>query len=181
MKKGLIYGSLVTVLGLNLFVGAQLYLLNAHAGPGDKDEPRDSLKLFATVHCIRITRDGLVYVCDRGNNRIQVFRRDGGFVTEFAVAPATRGVGSTWDVDLSPDRLQTYLYIADGENNHVWTLLRESGRILSKFGRSGRYAGQFHWVHNLAVDSKGNLYTTEVDSGKRAQKFVYRGTFPLAE
>ncbi len=65
-------------------------------------------------------------------------------------------------------------YNADGENNHVWTLLRDSGRILGFFGRSGRQAGQFHWVHNMAVDSKGNIYTTEVDNGKRAQKFVAR-------
>lgn len=152
-----------------------------HWGATGRPPGAAGVKPFAIVHCIRIARDGLVYVCDRGNNRIQVFRRDGTFVTEFAVAPATRGIGSTWDVELSPDRAQTYLYTADGENNHVWTLLRESGRILSKFGRNGRYAGQFHWVHNLAVDSKGNLYTTEVDTGKRAQKFVYRGTFPIAE
>jgi DNA-binding beta-propeller fold protein YncE len=143
----------------------------AHARPpGDP-----SVKPFGTpVHCVRLARDGLLYVCDRKNNRIQVFRKDGTFVKEFFVAPDTRGNGSTWDVDLSPDSLQTYLYNADGENNHVWMLLRDSGRILGTFGRSGRSAGQFHWIHNLAVDSKGNIYTTEVDTGKRAQKFVLR-------
>jgi hypothetical protein len=103
-----------------------------------------------------------------------VFRKDGTFVREFPVAPQTRGNGSTWDVDLSPDPAQTHLYTADGENNQVWMLLRESGRVLGAFGRSGRSAGQFHWVHNMAVDSAGNIYTTEVDSGKRAQKFVLR-------
>ncbi len=127
------------------------------------------------VHCVRLARDGLLYVCDRAHNRIQVFRTDGAFVKEFAVAPATRGNGSAWDADLSPDQAQTFLYAADGENNRVWTLLRETGRILGAFGRSGRQAGQFHWIHNLAVDSRGNVYTTEVDSGKRAQKFVLRG------
>ena len=109
------------------------------------------------------------------NNRIQVFRKDGTFVKEFCVAPDTRGNGSTWDVDLSPDPPQTYLYMADGENNHVWMLLaRQRHACLGTFGRSGRSAGQFHWVHNMAVDSKGNIYTTEVDTGKRAQKFVLR-------
>ncbi len=138
--------------------------------PGDP-----SVKPFGSpVHCVRLARDGLLYVCDRKHNRIQVFRKDGTFVKEFFVAPDTRGNGSTWDVDLSPDPPQTYLYNADGENNHVWMLLRDSGRVLGTFGRSGRSPGQFHWVHNLAVDSKGNIYTTEVDTGKRAQKFVLR-------
>jgi hypothetical protein len=97
-------------------------------------------------------------VCDRVNNRIQVFRKDGTFVKEFIVAPDTRGNGSTWDADLSHDAAQTFLYNVDGENNHVWTLLRDSGRILGVFGRSGRQAGQFHRVHNMAVDSKGNIH-----------------------
>ena len=145
--------------------------------PGDP-----SVKSFGNpVHCVRLARDGLLYVCDRMNNRIQVFKKDGAFVKEFLVAPTTRGNGSVWDVDLSHDPPQTWLYNADGENNHVWTLLRESGKVLAKFGRNGRQAGQFHWVHNLAVDSRGNIYTTEVDTGKRAQKFVFKGTLPVAE
>jgi hypothetical protein len=106
---------------------------------------------------------------------------DGSFVKEFVVAPATRGNGSVWDVDVSHDPSQTWLYNADGENNHVWTLVRESGRVLAKFGWSERQAGQFRWVHNLAVDSRGNIYTTEVDIGKRAQKFVFEGTVEVAE
>ena len=136
--------------------------------PGDR-----SVKGFGTpVHCVRLARDGLLYVCDRANNRIQVFRTDGTFVRELPVAAETRGNGSTWDVDLSPDGAQTFLHAADGTNNVVWTLLRESGRLLGSFGRSGRRAGELHWVHNLAVDSRGNIYTTEVDTGQRAQKFV---------
>ena len=59
---------------------------------------------------------------------------------------------------------------------YVWTLLRKTGDILDRFGRNGRNAGQFHWVHNLAVDSKGNIYTSEVDTGKRVQKFTLRRT-----
>ncbi len=124
------------------------------------------------VHCVRITEDGLVYVCDRLNNRIQVFRKNGTFVKEFFLDRATLGNGSAWDVDVSPDRRQRWLYNPDGENNKVWILERESGVIADTFGRNGRYAGQFHWIHNLAVDSRGNIYTAEVDTGKRAQKFV---------
>jgi hypothetical protein len=81
-----------------------------------------------------------------------------------------------WDADLSPDTAQAFIHTADGENNVVWNLLRDTGRVLGSFGRHGRSAGQFHWIHNLAVDSKGNVYTTEVDSGKRAQKFVNKGS-----
>ena len=147
-----------------------------HWGANGRPPGDPSVKGFANpVHCVRLSRDGLLYVCDRTNNRIQVFRKDGTFVKEFVIAPDTRGGGSAWDVDLSPDSAQTYLYDADGQNNHVWMLLRESGSILGSFGRRGRSAGQFHMVHNLAVDSKGNVYTTEVDTGKRAQRFVYRG------
>jgi sugar lactone lactonase YvrE len=144
-----------------------------HWGAGGRPPGEAGVKGFGTpVHCIRLSRDGLLYVCDRANNRIQVFRKDGAFVREIVVAAGTRGNGSTWDVDLSPDAAQTHLYTADGENSRVWMLLREPGRVLDSFGRRGRAAGQFHWIHNLAVDSAGNLYTTEVDSGKRAQKFV---------
>lgn len=147
-------------------------------GPYDPGAPI-ATQFRNPVHCVRIADDGLVYVCDRVNNRIQVFRKNGTYVTEFFVERDTLGNGSTWDVDLSPDRRQTFLYNPDGENNYVWILDRLSGDILSTFGRNGRYAGQFHWVHNLAVDSKGNIYTAEVDTGKRTQKFVPRGMQPV--
>ena len=97
-----------------------------------------------------------------------------GFVGEFFVERDTLGPGSTWDIDVSPDRRQKYLFNADGSNQYVWTLLRKTGDILDRFGRNGRNAGQFHWVHNLAVDSKGNIYTAEVDTGKRVQKFTLK-------
>jgi DNA-binding beta-propeller fold protein YncE len=151
-----------------------------HWGANGRPPGEPRVKPFGNpVHCVRIANDGLVYVCDRRNNRIQVFRRDGAFVKEIALAPETRGSGAVWDVDFSVDRGQTYLYAADGENNHVWMLQRDSGRVLSRLGRNGRYAGQFHWIHNLAVDSKGNLYTAEVDSAKRVQKFVNQGLSPV--
>jgi DNA-binding beta-propeller fold protein YncE len=161
---------------------AQTGAYKRHWGAHGRPPGEAGVKPFGNpVHCVRLAKDGLLYVCDRMNNRIQVFKKDGTFVREFIVAPATRGNGSVWDLDVSHDAPQTYLYNADGENNHVWTLLRESGKILGRFGRSGRQAGQFHWVHNLAVDSKGNIYTAEVDNGKRAQKFVFKGLFPIDE
>ena len=126
---------------------------------------------FGNPHCVRLARDGLVYVCDRPNDRIQVFTRDGTYVTEFVVAPKTLGAGSVWDLALSRDPGQAYLHVVDGTNNQVWTLLRSTGVVVSTFGRSGRNAGQFHAVHNVAIDSLGSLYTAEVDTGRRIQKF----------
>ena len=124
------------------------------------------------VHCVRIARDGLVYVCDRLNNRVQIFRKDGTYVKQFSVAPDTAGNGAVWDIALSRDPEQRFLFLADGRNNRIVTLSRDTGAIVSTLGRSGRYAGEFHWVHDLAIDSAGNLYAGEVDTGKRVQKFV---------
>ena len=126
------------------------------------------------VHCVRLAKDGLVYVCDRLNNRIQVFRKDGTYLKEFTVEPRTAGNGSVWDIVLSRDPQQKWLHLADGRNNQVLTLDRETGAVVGTLGRSGRYAGEFHWVHDLAIDSQGNLYAGEVDTGKRVQKFVRR-------
>jgi len=152
--------------------------------PSDAEKPRarralpptpQELQQFGTpVHCVRIARDGLVYVCDRFNNRVQVFRKDGSFVQEFMVEPATAGNGSVWDIVLSRDPQQRWLHLADGRNNQVLTLDRATGNVIGTLGRPGRYAGEFHWVHDLAIDSSGNLYAGEVDSGKRVQKFVRR-------
>jgi DNA-binding beta-propeller fold protein YncE len=124
------------------------------------------------VHCVRLARDGLVYVCDRLNNRVQVFQKDGRFVKEFSVLPGTSGNGSVWDIVLSRDPAQRWLLLADGRNNRVSVLSRETGEVSATFGRPGRYAGEFHWVHDMATDSQGNLYAGEVDTGKRVQKFV---------
>ncbi len=131
------------------------------------------------VHCVRIARDGLVYVCDRVNDRIQVFRKDGTFVKEIFVETATRANGSVWDLELFPDADETWLINADGANNEVRLIKRDTGDVVGAFGRNGRNAGEFHWVHNLAIDSKGNVFTTEVDTGKRAQKFLLRGDMVL--
>ena len=83
----------------------------------------------------------------------------------------TLGSGSVWDLDFLPDARQSVLLTADGSNNRVWLVARSDGQVLGMFGRHGRNAGHFHWVHNIAVDSRGNVFTTEVDTGKRAQRF----------
>ena len=147
--------------------------------PGDQTNSADTSRLGNPVHCVRIARDGLVYVCDRVNDRIQVFRKDGTFVKEIFVEKATRANGSVWDLELFPDADETWLINADGANNEVRLIRRDTGEVVGAFGRSGRNAGEFHWVHNLAIDSKGNVFTTEVDNGKRAQKFLLRGDMVL--
>jgi DNA-binding beta-propeller fold protein YncE len=130
------------------------------------------------VHCAKVSRDGFVYVCDRTNNRIQVFKKDGTYVTEWFFEKSTLGNGAVWDLNFWPDANQTYLLNIDGENNQLRILRRSDGAVVGGFGRSGRYAGQFHWVHNIAVDSKGNVYTGEVDNANRVQKFVPTNTTP---
>ena len=90
---------------------------------------------------------------------------------EFIQKKQTRVGGSAWDFYLWPDHTQTYFVVADGENNEVRVARRQDGEVVGAFGRSGRNAGFFHWVHNIAVDSQGNVFTAEVDNGKRIQKF----------
>jgi hypothetical protein len=124
------------------------------------------------VHCVHISRDGLVYVCDRVNDRMQVFTKQGKFVREFFVRPQTLGIGSVWQFAFSTDENQKFLLVADGENNVIWTVRREDGTVVGQTGHNGRNAGQFHWVHQIVSDSQGNFYTGEVDTGKRIQKFV---------
>jgi hypothetical protein len=129
-------------------------------------------QFLGPVHSVRISRDGLVYVCDRTADRIQVFSKQGNFVKEFLVAPKTLGGGSAWTVTFSHDPKQEFLLVGDGTNNVIWILNRDDGKIVGSFGHNGRNAGEFHWVHQVVMDSKGNLYTGEVDTGKRIQKFV---------
>jgi DNA-binding beta-propeller fold protein YncE len=128
---------------------------------------------FRIVHAVRISNDGLVYVCDRTNDRVQVFRKDGTFVQEAFIAKRTFGSGSVWDIGFSPDPAQTYAIVIDGTNQQVYVLLRKTLTVVASFGHAGHWAGEFYGAHNLAVDSKGNLYITETYEGKRVQKFVY--------
>lgn len=127
------------------------------------------------VHCAEPSRDGLVYVCDRPNNRIQVFRSDGTFVMEKFVERMTLGDGAVWDIAFSRDDDQRFIYLADGKNMKIWIIERASMKTLTSFGDGGRQPGQFFAVHSIATDSQGNIYTTETYEGKRVQKFVYRG------
>jgi hypothetical protein len=123
------------------------------------------------VHCVEISHEGLVYVCDRANNRYQVFEKNGTFVREARFEPATLLSGSVSDLALSKDAEQRFIYMVDGTNNELRIVERGSALTLARIGRPGRYAGQFHVVHNIAIDSAGNLYTTEVNTGQRVQKF----------
>jgi len=133
---------------------------------------------FRIVHAVRLSSDGLVYVCDRTNDRIQVFQKDGTFVREAFIARNTFGSGSVWDLGFSIDPGQTFLFVADGTNQRIYVLRRASLEVVSAFGAAGRWAGQFYGAHNLAVDSHGNLFVTETYEGKRVQKFAHLGLGP---
>jgi len=124
------------------------------------------------VHCVRLSNDGLVYVCDRQNDRVQVFEKSGKFVREFRIEPETLQNGSVWDLVFSEDRAQKYMIIANGANGYLVVAERDTGKVVSTFSRPGRMAGELRWVHSLAIDSKGSVYTAEVGFGRRAQKFL---------
>jgi DNA-binding beta-propeller fold protein YncE len=152
------------------------------AALGNYDPSAPPAQQFRTpVHCADLSNDGLVYVCDRPNDRIQVFKPDGTFVKEVFVARKTLGDGSVWDVAFSKDPQQKYLYLADGKNQKVYIIQRDTMQILTSFGDGGRQPGQFFAVHSIATDSKGNIYTTETYEGRRLQKFVYKGLAPVAK
>jgi DNA-binding beta-propeller fold protein YncE len=149
-------------------------------GPFDPNAPAP--KQFRTpVHGVILANDGMLYVCDRTNNRIQAFKTDGTYVKEAWVAKPTLGDGATFDVALSRDPEQKYLYVADGSNMKVHVLLRETLEVLTTFGDGGRQPGQFYAVHSIATDSKGNIYTTETYRGQRVQKFNFRGLAPVTK
>jgi len=126
-----------------------------------------------------LSNDGLLYVCDRVNDRIQVFQPDGTFVKEAFIEKNTRGSGSAWDLAFSRDRGQKFIYLADGENDQVHILDRQSLEVLTSFGQGGRQPGEFYGVHSIATDSKGNIYTTETWRGQRVQRFLYQGLAPV--
>ncbi len=149
-------------------------------GPYDPDAP-PAQQFRNPVHCAEPANDDFVYVCDRPNNRIQAFRKDGTFVKEVFIAPRTLGDGSVWDLAFSKDPEQRFLYVADGKNMKIYVILRETLEVLTSFGDGGRQPGQFFGVHSIATDSQGNIYTTETYEGKRVQKFVYKGLGPVSE
>ena len=133
------------------------------------------------VHCADLSNDNQLYVCDRVNDRIQVFKPDGTFIKEGFVNKETLGSGSAWDLAFSKDPQQKYIYLADGENDRVHILDRQSLEVLTTFGEGGRQPGEFYGVHSIAVDSKGNIYTTETYRGQRVQRFMYKGLAPVTK
>ncbi len=147
---------------------------DTNLGPYDPDAP-PAQQFRTPVHCSDLSVDGLVYVCDRPNNRLQVFTREGKFVREQVIAKRTLGDGSVWDVAFSRDPQQRYLYVADGKNERVYILRRDTLEIVSAFGDGGRQPGQFFAVHSIVTDSKGNIFTTETYEGRRLQRFNFTG------
>lgn len=143
--------------------------------PSQYDPKGPPAPQFRIVHSVRIARDGLVYVCDRTNDRIQVFRKDGTYVAEKFIARQTLGSGSVWDIGFSTDAAQTFLVVNDGTNQQVYILRRDTLEVVSAFGQAGRWAGQFYGAHVLAVDSKGDVFIGETYEGKRVQKFLFKG------
>ncbi len=149
-------------------------------GPYNPSDP-PAQQFRTPVHAVAISNDDLVYVCDRTNNRIQVFQTDGTYVEEVFIAKETLMDGSAFDVALSRDPEQKFLYVADGPNGKVHILDRATLKELTAFGRGGRQPGQFYGLHSITVDSKGNLYSTETYRGQRLQKFTYKGLAPVTE
>ena len=133
------------------------------------------------VHCAELSHDDLLYVCDRVNDRVQVFKPDGTFVKEKFYNRETLGSGSVWDIAFSRDPQQKYFFLADGENDRVHIVDRESLELLTSFGEGGRQPGEFYGVHSIATDSKGNIFTTETYRGQRVQKFLYKGLGPVTK
>jgi len=151
---------------------------DADAGDYQPDAPA-AQQFRNPVHCAVLSHDDLLYVCDRANDRIQVFRPDGTFVKEAFIEKQTLGNGSVWDIAFSHDPEQRFLYVAEGENNRVHIVERASLEVLTSFGQGGRQPGEFYGVHGIATDSSGNIYTTETYRGQRVQRFLYKGLTPV--
>ena len=153
---------------------------DTNLGPYNPDAPL-AQQFRSPVHCAELSNDGLLYVCDRLNDRVQVFKKDGTYVKEAVIEKKTLGDGAVFDIALSKDAQQKYLYVVDGSNDKVHILLRDSLEVLTSFGDGGRQPGQFYAPHSIATDSKGNIYTTETYRGQRVQKFVYKGIGPVTK
>jgi len=154
--------------------------VNNHPGKYNPDAPVDQ-QFRNPVHCAQLAEDNLLYVCDRVNDRIQVFKPDGTFVKEKFIAKRTLGDGSVWDIAFSRDPGQKYIYLADGSNEKVYIIDRASLEILTSFGDGGHQPGEFYGVHSIATDFQGNIYTTETYHGQRVQRFMYMGMAPVTK
>jgi len=142
------------------------------AGGGAYDPGAPPARQFRDVSCVEIAKDGMVYVCDRASDRLQVFDKTGKFIKEAMVSKAALGSGSVWDIALSSDAQQRYLFVADGQEHTVFVLDRTSLATLGSIGTGGRIPGRFMGVGSVATDSRGNLFTGETFEGKRVQKFT---------
>jgi DNA-binding beta-propeller fold protein YncE len=142
----------------------------------DQEAQNNVPGVFAeVVHCIAMSNEGLLYVCDRQGNRVQVFRKDGTFVRNILIPNQSGKLpdkrGTAWWVAFSPDREQKFMYVMNGGTEQVHTLDHASGKILSSFGRPGHQIGNFTHGHTITVDSQGSIYVAETDWGRRIQKF----------
>jgi hypothetical protein len=135
--------------------------------------PQKQFSSVASVHCVRMTKEGEIYVCDRNNDRFQVFKKDGTFLKEVLINKQSLGLGTVVDLVFSPD--EKFIYVADTTDAKVWILRKDNDQIVGTFGRQGRWAGDFHFLHAMVIDSKGNLYTGEAGGSKRVQKFNFKG------
>jgi DNA-binding beta-propeller fold protein YncE len=138
-------------------------------------------QFYNPVHCADMSVDRMIYVCDRVGDRLQVFTPEGKFVKEQWYEKNTLNAGSVWDIAFSKDAQQKYIFMADGVNEKVKIIDRQTLEELTTFGDGGRQPGQFYGVHSIAIDSKGNLYTTETYEGKRLQRFLYKGLAPVTK
>lgn len=145
--------------------------------PVDPDNPPQQ---YSTVHGIIGTKDGLIYVADRRGNRIQAFDQQERYLMERFVRPETGAAGSGFSLQTSRDAEQSLLYLMDGTNQRVWILRRKDLRILDRFGRPGRQAGEFIRAHMMAIDSKNRVYTGEAGNGRRIQRWILKGTRPAS-
>jgi DNA-binding beta-propeller fold protein YncE len=145
--------------------------------PGDKN----AQQFRNPVHCADMSVDRLVYVCDRVNDRMQVFTPEGKFIKEMYYKIKTKTDGSVWDIAFSKDPQQKWIFMADGVSENVVVIDRQTLTPVTTFGDGGNSAGEFHGVHSIAIDSKGNLFTTETYEGRRIQKFLYKGMAPVTK
>jgi hypothetical protein len=151
----------------------------AAAAQGPYDPTVTYQQFRGPVHCADVSVDALVYVCDRTSDRLQIFKTDGTFVREVYTQRDSRGDGAVREGAFTRDPHQTYHYEADGRNPKPRIIERASMTELTTFGKGGHYPGEWYSLHNIATDSKGNLYTVETYEGRRLQRFRYKGLAPV--